>query len=433
MEKLKEFYSSNLPWKILSIVLGFSIWAIGMNINNPTVTDIVKVDLRLNNTNYIQEKGLALLNYDELSKMKINVNIKGPRIKVDEVKDNNKDIITASIDFKPANVTNNANVGDKIEILINVQSNDSQISIMGFSPTTVPVIFDEVSTVTKTVNVTPNGTLDEKYIYDGYPYANPSKVQISGAQSILDDIYEVKAGVDVEGANESFTIKSDLKVYDYNGEDITDSIVLSTDYVDINVNVSKSSSIPVLEPTLLGETKSGIEIASVITEPSSIEVVGDDSSFSGVEYITIDPIDVSGISGTTEFTYDVRDYLSQYGLSVKEGTPYEVTTTVEVDKYERAVFRFYSDDILIKGLKPEITGPSYIDITFEGKKEDIENLKVEDIEISLDLRSLEEGVNTITVEGVLPEGIRFLNNVTPTVDVYYEELTDDANIEENTN
>lgn len=419
MEKIKSFYTSNLPWKILSVILGFLFWIVGMNINNPVITQVVKVDLELQNLQVVDNADLTLLNYDNLSTTKVNVNVKGTRTDIESLK-NNPEEIYAYIDFKPANVTDTGNVGEDLELMINVGSNDDNISVLSFSPKTVSIEFDNIISETKDVVAIQNGVEQNKYVAEDAAVVTPSTVEITGPETILNTIGQVAVSVDVYDATESFNETQNIKVYDVNGRDITDQVSLSEDVATTFVYVSQGSKIDVLEPTMTGEPAENIEIISVTYEPKFIEVVGDEVDIANLQVVAVEPIDITEIEETTEYKFDVRELLASYNLSVEEGTPYEITTKIEVSHLDTVSYRYYIDDILIQGMKENITGPDYIDLTFYGDEEAINNLSKDDVTLTLDLRDIEEGANDIQLQVVMPDGISFINDEIPTVEFFYE-------------
>ncbi len=429
MDKVKAFYSSNLPWKVISIILGFLFWIIGININNPTITQVVDVDLKLLNTEKIDNTGLILLNQEELDSVRVRVNVKGTRVDIENL-NNQEGVISANIDFNPINVTNPDYVGEDVSLMINIENKDENIKILDFSPQIVNLEFD--NNISKTLKVTPilNGADKNIYITDDEPEVIPKEIIVTGPETVINTIDSITATLDVSNATESFTKNVDVKVIDINNRNITNEFELSKDKVDVSVEINKGSIVTVLDPTIIGEPKENVEIASVTYTPQSIKVVGDEVNIQNLDYIMIDPIDVTDIEETTEYTFDVRNILRASNLSVEEGTPYEVTINVEVIRLGAVTYRYYVDDILIQGMKENITGPSYLDVTFVGKEEIIEDLNKEDIILSLDLRSIEQGINTVSIGTTLPEGVKLLNDEEPTVEFYYaledvEETTDE--------
>ncbi len=430
MDKIKTFYSSNMPWKVISIVLGFLFWIIGVNINNPTITQVIEVELELLNIDYVEKAGLTLLNYEELSNTEVNVNVKGTRLDIQNLK-NNEDTIRASVDFKPVNVTSSDYVGKDIELMINVENTDNDIKILNYSPQKIELEFDNVVTQSFEVNPVLASVDKNRYISNKTPNVYPKQISITGPETIINTIDDVTATIDVADATESFTESVNIKVLDINGRNITNELKLSQATVEIPVEINKGSTIKVLQPTITGIPKENIEISAITYTPDVINVVGDEGDIKRIEYITMDPIDITGIEETTEYTFDVRDTLKEFNLTVEQGTPYEVKVTVEVFRLSTVTYRYYIDDILIQGMKDNITGPSYIDVTFEGAEEIISELTKEDIDLTLDLRNIEEGINSITVTADLPEGVDFLNEIAPTVEFYYsvDEEVEEVDIE----
>ncbi len=430
MEKVKHFFSSNLPWKILSVVLGFLFWLIGMNISNPVMTQVINVELELLNTNYIENANLTLLNYDDIEGKNISVNVKGTRENIDSLR-GVQDTIKAQIDFKPANITNVENVGKDVELMIDIINNSNDLTILNLSPKNVKVEFDRVVTEDKEVVVHLLGIEQNRYVSENVRDISPATISVTGPETIINTIDEISASIDVSQATQTFTEQLEVKAVDGNGRNVVNDIKLSQSFVNATIDVSQGSTVRVLEPTLVGETAENIEIVSLTYEPNTVKVVGDEQDIQDVRYITLDDIDISEISETSQYKFDVRPILSRNNLTVESGTPYEVTVNIEVSYLDMVTYRYYLNDILIQGMNEQITGPSYVDISFVGDEEIISTLTKEDIVLSLDLRNVEEGINTIPVKSTMPEGISFLDSVVPTVEFYYEiELEEEETVQE---
>ncbi len=428
MEKVKKIFSANLPWKILSIILGFLFWLIGMNINNPVMTEVVKVELQLLNTSYIESANLTLLNYDEIDNTNINVNIKGTRDEIDNLR-NDKEAITAYIDFKPANVTNADNVGKDIELMVNVTNNNENITILNLSPKNVSLQFDKVVTEEKEVVIDLIGKDKNRYVLEDDPILSPNTISVKGPETIVNTIDKIVGTINVEKSTQTFTETVEVKAVDVNGKVVSKNIQLATNVVAVTVDVSQGSTVSIIEPTVVGETNRNIEIVSVNYEPKFVKVIGDESDIQSLRNITLEPIDITEIEETTEYTFDVRPILNRYNLQIEEGTPYEIVVEVEVRYLDIVTYRYYVEDILIQGMKENITGPSYIDVSFVGDKEVISSLTKDDIKLNLDLRNIEEGINTLTINSSLPEGVSFLDDSPPVVEFYYRVDSDELESE----
>ncbi len=417
MDKYKTLFSRNLPWKIISLILGIMLWFIGMNVNNPYINKVFEVKLELRNIEDVSERGLILVNEKEIEEEKIKIKIRGSRRDIEELK-KNKRIVKGYIDLSPMDITNRGNVGEDIRTTIHIEDLPLSYELISYTPKQKELKFDEITTIEKDITLLKKGKP-----LTGYEVNNinveKNVVEIKGAKKELEKIAEVVAEVYIENASKDFNSKSELKIYDEEGKIITDKFTLEREYVAIGVKISKYGELEIIKPKLVGEIGENLEIIEVIVTPKKVKVIGDEVVLNKIKNIQIPDIEIEDMNYTTTITYDIYGFIDKYGLKIVDGEAKTVSVTIQMSKQTTKYLTIPTEDILIKGLKVGMELTDEIEIGIIGEDTIVENVKVEDLKISLDLRNIEEGVTEVEIDFELPKGIELLEGKIPIITVQY--------------
>ena len=99
--RIKYFFTNNLYWKALSVLMAIVLWFVVMNINNPTEIKSFTLNISILHEEKLEENNLAILNIDELKAQKAEIKIKGTRTALDELnKRYNKENIKLTLDLE---------------------------------------------------------------------------------------------------------------------------------------------------------------------------------------------------------------------------------------------------------------------------------------------------------------------------------------------
>ncbi|KAB8126662.1 hypothetical protein F9U64_19445 [Gracilibacillus oryzae] len=241
----------------------------------------------------------------------------------------------------------------------------------------------------------------------GNVYADPQTVTVTSSRSIVDRIAIVKAFIDVNGVDESFTEDNvPVKVYDNQGNEL--SVRIDPPTTDITVDVKNpNKTVPIsLETTT--ELAEGLRITSMDLETEEATVFAAESYLEGLEQIQTNAIDLSEI--TESGTYEVELNIPQ---EVRKVEPATVNAVIEVEQAEERVVE--NVPITIEG-QPEDGATSFVtpssgttSVTVRGFPSDIEGLTAENLPISVVLDNQSPGEYTLPINNNISEEI--LENV----------------------
>jgi YbbR domain-containing protein len=189
-------------------------------------------------------------------------------------------------------------------------------------------------------------------------------------------------------------------------------IVPSTIWLELEKSAKRTVNIV---PALEGEPAPGFVVGRVLPDPPTVQIVGPESRVSQVGGATTEPISVEGRSESVRDTVNVG--VADSGLRLVEAK--EVTVDVEIvpAPVERAID---SVPIRWRNLAPRRTAilrPTLIRVTVRGRREAIENLRGDDIEVFVDLDGLGTGRYNLQVRVEPAQAFGVIATEPPVVDV----------------
>lgn len=214
-------------------------------------------------------------------------------------------------------------------------------------------------------------------------------VRISGPSTLLSrmDPGDVGAVLDLSAARPGvriFPLRTASVRLPY-GLEVT-QIVPSTVQIELERSASRTVNV---RPAIEGQPAPGFVIGSVVPNPATVEVIGPASRIAQLTEATTEPIPIDGQRENVRDTVNVG--LADATLRLAEAR--EVTVDVEIvpAPVERVI-----DDVPIRwrNLAPgrsAVLRPTLIRATVRGRREAIENVRGDDVEVFVDLAGLGAG------------------------------------------
>ncbi|WP_042352682.1 CdaR family protein [Bacillus massiliigorillae] len=295
-------------------------------------------------------------------------------------------------------------------------------------PATVEVSVQEK--LTKEFTVEPE--YDRTLLAEGYiaeePKVKPGKVKITGAKDVIEKIAYVKAIINIKaGAND--TIYREVRVQaldrDLNKLDVS----INPNVVEVEVPIKSPTKTMKIEPVASGNTKKGIEIESITTEPKEITLFGKKSVLDAMNAFQI-PVDISKIEKNTVYNVaielpdgikasSVQEVKVKVSVTSKKGEGDTDETTGDKKPEEEqpngeeanASKTFSNIPIHYGNLGDEFDlafispsgGSTSVSVT--GKQSDLNSLKASDIQVSIQVDDLQEGEHTVPIKIETPANI----------------------------
>jgi YbbR domain-containing protein len=405
-----------LAWKVFSLATAIMLWFIVMNTLNPTEIKTFTATVSIINDGALADNGLVLLNKQEVIDTKVSIKVKGTRPALDELsKAKNKAEIKAVIDLEQLNSVSFEDTPLTYSLLVTPSLPDSfnySYDIASCTPSRVDAQLDELVSEELSLTVNTTGQLGDGYKAEK-PVPSESKVTVTGPKSMFSQIASVKADVDINGKTSDVTVSTAPAVYNASGE-VMPMFKVEPNVVDVTVGINKLWQIPVKAPETTGELEEGLELKSIDYSPKYAEVEGKTADFNKIDSIELPDIDLSSVVATRSFTYDIRPYLKDADVNIRDGSPTQITVTVTVEATEKRTLTI--NDFEIKNLGQNLDAtPKSARVTLKGRKSELDTITAASLNPQLDLSNLEAGEHSCDITLDLPEGIEVYGDATTTV------------------
>ena len=401
----EKLVMQNLGWKLVSLVIAVLVWFIVTNVENPVITNNYTIPVKILNKDKIAASNLVLLNQHELEGKRITVRVSAARSDIREL-DKDKNYMYAYIDLTPVDISYLNNTNEPLQLTPEIRFpenlNPNRYEVSG-NVSKVTVQFDYSVTVPEKITKEVKGEVAAGYV-SMPPEIVPDTVQITGAQSIVSTIGTVEASVDITNATQDISAPSTLTVYNNNGENITDQVSLSESSVTVNVAVNHSATIPV-KANLTGTLPAGYKLGQVTVSPSSVDVVGRPEDIAALPAIELSPISLDGLTQDTTKPFDIRGYLMDTNLTIRNGTPHEVSVAISVIKEGTRTLQIPLSQIHMVGLPADAEYNDSLTLVLKGDVKALDAIDPETVKGTADFTGLSPGSYGILVSFDLPEGV----------------------------
>ena len=282
-----------------------------------------------------------------------------------------------------------------VEVKTQIQA--SPVRVIQVDPEVVEVSLEPLKTSEIDVNLTVNGEPALGY-RAGSPTLEPQEVIISGPESLVDQVKQVTASLDINDANA--TIRRDVPVL---ALDATGNPVRGVDVSPQLVRVTQPIILlggyrnVVAKVTTTGEPASGYWLTNISVNPPNVTVFSTDPQLVNElpGYVETNPIDLTGLSDDT----DIRATLNlPEGVTLVGDESVLVRLSIAAQEGALPI----SLPIEAIGLPPNMQAnfsPESVDLVLVGPLPILNNLKPAEVRVVVNLSGLEPG--TYQVEPVV--------------------------------
>lgn len=399
MDKIKDIFLKNTGLKLISLVVAILLWLVSMNLNNPQMTQTYNVPISLLNLSNVNDTGMVVLNESELAKTQAYIKIKATRndlISLDTSR------IKATIDFSPVDITNSQNIGKEVPVSVYVSVPSISYEVVDYSPKTVNVVFDELTTKDVPIEINQTGKPENNYEVIGSPQISPEYVTVKGAKSYVDKIAKAKVDVNIDGASSNVSDQYEISILDENDKNITNNFSLSSQNANVTTQVQRIDSLLIGTPMWEGEPAEGYEVVDMTWSPKYVDVIGDEEIIKSIEYLELPSINVSGAISDVTQVINLNDVLKPLGISVQEGSSAECTVTVKVEEVVSKIIEIPTENIIFANIsdsnKSQLDLPETVPVTVTGPTSEIANLDPDTISLTCDFANFAQTQTDIEVD-----------------------------------
>ncbi|MBC7958941.1 MAG: hypothetical protein H7X94_03655, partial [Vallitaleaceae bacterium] len=354
-----------LGWKILSVVLAFFLWLIVVNYEDPTITDEFTLTVEKQNATAITSQNKEI-RYKE--GQTVNVTVRGKRSIMERLLERD---IKAYADLSKMSITG------AIDIDVVVPEG---ITIVHQNPSDMTIALENIIKVQKEVQYYFEGEVAEFYeALD--PVITPNIVQITGPESLVNQISSVVVAVTISNAKKDITLYATPQLQD-NSKDEVKGVTVNVDRVSVMVPIEKTKTIPIIVSPIEDLTE-GYVITNTSQDITSITIRGKESAVDEINSIVVNNISLANVVEDTTVPISLTEFLPE-GVIIKNNENF-VNVSYVIKKLEERPMTILTQDIIVKNI-PEGLKFSYID----------------DEPIEIILKGIQTDLDTITLETLTP-------------------------------
>ncbi|MBS4931689.1 MAG: hypothetical protein KH020_10290 [Clostridiales bacterium] len=397
---MKDRILDNWAMKVLSVILAIIIWLLVTNIDNPyttkTFTDI--------SVNVINEDALLKKNktWDIIEGDKVTVTLKAKRSVIDKL---TRADIQATADLSKLSITN------AVPINVTVSHYEEEIKEKNLgSVDTLKVKLENMKTKQFAVTVETIGDVGAGYAI-GTKIPTPNIVEVTGPESLIKRINQVRATISVDGIVSDETFSVEPSYYNYDGDKLDSSrLSCNVERLEVSINLLKTKKVDLSVETV-GEVAKGYQLESVLLEPKSVTIAGTEEKLKDLDTILVDGLSVEGLTEDTEENIDITDYLPD-GIKLAQESP-DVRVKIQIVPLDMNSIKIPVNRISVQNQSQSMTltyEEDEITVKVRGEQKDIKDLDISDLTPSIDLSGLEVGKHKVKVK------LKTLENA------YYEDI-----------
>ena len=389
--KIKSILFDHMGLKLLSLTLAFVLWFVVMNVEDSLITKtIYDIPVEMINGKVIIDAGGV---YDVTEGETVNIVIRGPRSIIENLEAGN---FVAKADLSHLSVTNSTN--------IIVSTNDTvsaaharQIVITPLNEY-VTVSIEEETEKSVPVKVITTGNVKSGHAL-GSAAPTPNMIVIKGPESVLSNIVEARAVVDVSNAEKDIAEIVRVGCIDGYGNAITkDNVSLSSEKVKVTIPVYKTKTVPVNVNTV-GNPAEGYGVRSINYEPTTVIITGESEELSKIRSIDINDLSVTDASEDLESNIALADYMPSNIYIADETT--EIAVNVDIESVVTKELTLSTAAIKMvnqnNDYKYQIVKPPLFKVKVTGFQEDMNNVSIDTFNPHMSVQDLGPGEHEIRV------------------------------------
>lgn len=398
---------------LLSVVVAFSLWMFVITVVSPesekTYYDIPVV---LQNKEVLSQRGLMIVS----DTPKVTLVLKSDRATLNDLNEANINVITNLANVEKSGTHN-------LTYTIAYPGNVPPGSVSVQSSSTDLITLKVENRITKTVPlvVVPkknaDGTdsaLPQDYITDLEKAQLTTQednktvaitgVEISGPQSVIDQIHQAVIDVDLNGQTKTFSKTEIYTLCNEEGKAVNaEKVTTDVDVVDLTLQIQKIKEITLKVDVLPGGGAT-LDNSTVTLSPSKIWIAGDEALVDKIPAtLDIGDVDLEKYLEDTSYQIDIKSFLQ--GAENRTGID-EITVDVKFEGLKAETFNVtaLTTQNEPEGLNVEII-EGFLPITVRGTSAAVEAVKAENLSVQVDCSNLQVEDRKVQVTVTCPAGV----------------------------
>ncbi len=397
-----RFKKKTMP-KILSVLFAVIFWLYVMDQVNPEmVRTIPNLQIEILNQEAVTSGGYVIMSEDAPT---VNITIKGRRKAVMMVKPTDI-ILSADVkDFHKG--VNYFPINKKIFI--------DNVSVDSISVNRIQMSIDRLVEVSKPVTLKTTGQLPAGESLGDTKFT-PEKVTIKGPESLVNQVVNVVANVDLANLNNQMASSIALEAQDANGKPVK-GVTMSHSSVMASFGVLLENNTKI-DVNLRGTLPAGYKVTGIEVLPDTLALKGASDQVTKLASIKTKTIDISGMTASQDINIGL---IAPEGVSL-QGLPETVRVKLTIEKIGEKMLTFKASDVkwfnIPDGLTVDLADPNRsITVKVNAVNSVLEQLGSADIQLEVDAGELKEGVHKLKIEAVSSLMTESLTVIPNTIDV----------------
>ena len=252
--------------------------------------------------------------------------------------------------------------------------------------------------------------------------ATPNLVSVSGPKSVIAQIDEIVATVDVTGLKKDVTMTQNVKCYDSDGEEINqDRITLDTTKIKVQIHLSKTKTVKLAVKTK-GKPASGYTLGSIDCKPKEIEITGNSDDLEAIDEIELATLDIGDSTKSVEKTIKASDVDLPDGIRFVEdaGDIGNFVIRANIEKEKEKTMEIPVNQITLenntKNYDVEFKEET-IEVKIIGLESVVDKVVVKDLNPKIDMSLYETGTHTVQVQLEKIANMTIDGNVSATITI----------------
>jgi len=389
----EKFLNKDITIRILSVMLALLMWVYVITEQNPEITKDITIPVRLINTVFLEKSNMVVTN--DPGSFKLTLKLKGKNNVLDKL---NETTVNAVADLEGHKLAGE----NYIEISINGIPED--VNIMTKSPASLMVMLEPKVSIQKSVQVNIMGNPSHG-LAAMTPEIVPNDVVITGAESQINKIKNIRVDVDIASVNSKVKKILPVRVLDESGKDVQ-NITIEPSNVEVSIPIENTKRVG-LEAELSGQPAAGYLVSSVLVNPAEILITGDEQTLQSISSLKTEKIDITG--ETESISKEVNLVMPEGVEIVNTNANAKVNIFANIEKITISEMTVGNIEYvnIAEGLELDSI-QNGMKVTLKGAESLVSNASNK-IKFFVDLKNAEEGTNTLNVLWEAPQGIEVLS------------------------
>lgn len=370
--------NKSLVAKLICLLLSFGLWLYISNVENPVRTYELKgVPVELINKESISKSNLAIVGEESFT---VDLTLEGATSEITKAK---KDSFKLTADMSSYALKNGENI-----IPIQIVSYPQNINIKNNGFLGIKIKLETLITKDVSLKSQVNITYKEN-IYKKDLTVSPQKATISGPES---QVNKVDRGIlvgSIENLEKDINKKFPIKFITKDNKEVK-GITSNANEAELNIKINNGKTVPINIKTI-GNSNEGISIESMVVEPKSVHIIGEDKILNSINSIDTQEINISNITADAEVNTNLN---LPEGVTIQENSQ-NVKVKFAVKKAQE-VTKNISCAVEYTNLNPNLiidSSKSTANVSISGLESVINSITETELKATVDLSNISEAGN----------------------------------------